>query len=185
MTDVLVVGAGPTGLLLAGDLAAAGIGVKLLERRAEEANLTSAFALHARTLELLDLRGIADQLVAQGLQLPEVRVHLGPSHVAFNLRRPDSRFPDVLSIRQARTEALLEQRARQLGAPIVPGRRGDRAWPGPARCHADPHRRPHRASRLRGGPRRGGAAALRRWLVPGDHLGPLAPARAAAGADRP
>jgi 2-polyprenyl-6-methoxyphenol hydroxylase-like FAD-dependent oxidoreductase len=121
MTDVLIAGAGPTGLMLAADVAAAGIAVKLLERRAEESNLTRAFALHARTLELLDMRGIADQLVSQGLKLPEVRVHLGHSQVAFNLRHPDSRFPYVLIIRQARTEALLEQRARRLGVQIVRG----------------------------------------------------------------
>ena len=121
MTDVLIAGAGPTGLMLAGDLAAAGVSVKILERRAEESNLTRAFALHARTLELLDMRGIAGELVAQGLQLPEVRVHLGHGEVAFDLRHPDSRFPYVLIIRQARTEALLEQRARQLGVQIARG----------------------------------------------------------------
>src|SRR3954469_25119467 len=64
--DVIVVGAGPTGLLLAGDLAAAGISFTVLERRVEESNLTRAFAVHARTLEELDARGIADELVATG-----------------------------------------------------------------------------------------------------------------------
>lgn len=121
MTGVLIAGAGPTGLMLAADLAAAGISVKILERRADESNLTRAFALHARTLELLDMRGIADELVSQGLQLPEVRVHLGHSEVAFNLRHPDNRFPYALIIRQARTEALLERRARELGVEIVRG----------------------------------------------------------------
>ncbi|MGH3728232.1 MAG: FAD-dependent oxidoreductase, partial [Micromonosporaceae bacterium] len=43
-TDVLVVGAGPTGLLLAGDLAAAGVRTTVLERRTDESNLTRAFA---------------------------------------------------------------------------------------------------------------------------------------------
>jgi 2-polyprenyl-6-methoxyphenol hydroxylase-like FAD-dependent oxidoreductase len=62
--EVLIVGAGPTGLLLAGDLAAAGVACTVLERRADESNLTRAFAVHARTLELLDARGIADDLVA-------------------------------------------------------------------------------------------------------------------------
>ena len=120
MTDVLISGARETGLLLAGDLAA-GVSVKILERRAGESNLTRAFALHARPLELLDMRGIAGELVAQGLQLPEVRVHLGRGEVAVNLRHPDSRFPYVLIIRQARTEAQLEQRALQLGVQIARG----------------------------------------------------------------
>ena len=58
--DVVVVGAGPTGLTLAGDLAAAGVRTVLLERRSGTSNLTRAFAVHARTMELLDARGLAD-----------------------------------------------------------------------------------------------------------------------------
>jgi 2-polyprenyl-6-methoxyphenol hydroxylase-like FAD-dependent oxidoreductase len=62
MTDeVAIAGAGPTGLLLAGDLAAAGVPCTVLERRAGESNLTRAFSVHARTLELLDARGLADE----------------------------------------------------------------------------------------------------------------------------
>ena len=53
-TTVAVVGAGPTGLLLAGDLARAGVDVTVLERRGTESNLTRAFGVHARTLEHLD-----------------------------------------------------------------------------------------------------------------------------------
>jgi 2-polyprenyl-6-methoxyphenol hydroxylase-like FAD-dependent oxidoreductase len=121
MTKVLIVGAGPTGLMLAGDLAQAGVDVKILERRAEESNFTRAFAVHARTLELLDMRGIAEELVSQGVQLPEVRVHLGHQEIPFDLRHPDSRFPYTLIVRQARTEALLEKRARGLGVEIVHG----------------------------------------------------------------
>ena len=52
-TDVVVVGAGPTGLMLAGDLAEAGVRVTVLERRARESNVTRAFAVHARTMEEL------------------------------------------------------------------------------------------------------------------------------------
>lgn len=58
-TDVVIVGAGPTGLLLAGDLTAAGVDTTVLEKRAGESNITRAFALHARTLEMLDARGAA------------------------------------------------------------------------------------------------------------------------------
>ena len=64
-TTVAIVGAGPTGLLLAGDLAQAGVDVTLLERRDTESNLTRAFGVHARTLEHLDARGLADEVLGE------------------------------------------------------------------------------------------------------------------------
>ncbi|MCZ9337529.1 FAD-dependent monooxygenase, partial [Streptomyces sp. TRM76130] len=64
---MIVVGAGPTGLLLAGDLAAAGVPVTLVEKRPHQiSNLSRAFVLHARTLEQLDARALADELEAVG-----------------------------------------------------------------------------------------------------------------------
>lgn len=93
-TDVLVVGAGPTGLLLAGDLAEAGLGVTLLERRPGKiSNLTRALAVHARTLEQLDARGLADELVAGGHPLGSLRL-FGDAYLDASRLR--SRFPFVL-----------------------------------------------------------------------------------------
>ncbi|GAA1079709.1 FAD-dependent monooxygenase [Nocardiopsis metallicus] len=119
--SVIVVGAGPTGLMLAGDLAEAGVEVTVLDKRAEESNLTRAFALHARTLELFDMRGIADEIVGQGYRVPEVRVALGSRDLVLDLRHPESRFPYVLTVQQARTESLLQRRAERLGARIQRG----------------------------------------------------------------
>ena len=65
-SDVIVVSAVPTGLMLACELAMRGIQVRLVERRAETPNITRAFAVHARTLELLDCRGLADELLPRG-----------------------------------------------------------------------------------------------------------------------
>ncbi|MEW9555536.1 FAD-dependent oxidoreductase [Nonomuraea sp. NPDC050783] len=98
--------------------------VRVLERRAAESNLTRAFAIHARTLELLDMRGLADRLVAEGLKVAEVRPHvkgIKGREVVFNVRHPDSAFPYLIILGQARTEAALEERARGLGAEIVRG----------------------------------------------------------------
>ncbi|WP_380277699.1 FAD-dependent monooxygenase [Kitasatospora purpeofusca] len=118
VTDVIVVGAGPTGLLLAGDLAAAGAGVTLLERRTAESNLTRAFGVHARSLELLDARGLADELIATGSPLGHLRL--------FNKLRVDltdlpTRFPFVLITPQYRTEQLLHDRAVKAGVTILRG----------------------------------------------------------------
>ena len=113
--DVTVVGAGPTGLLLAGDLARAGVSCAVFERHAERSGLTRAFAVHARTLEQLDARGVADELVAAGTPVPELRFF---ADAAVDLSRLPSRFPYLLVTPQYETERVLEERARRLGADI-------------------------------------------------------------------
>jgi 2-polyprenyl-6-methoxyphenol hydroxylase-like FAD-dependent oxidoreductase len=123
--SVLVAGAGPTGLMLAAELALAGVSCRVLERRSEASNLTRAFGVHARTLELLDLRGEADKLIGQGLRVPEVRPQIRPQMgrrpLRLSLRHPDSRFPYVLVVAQARTEAMLAQRVAALGGEVIHG----------------------------------------------------------------
>ncbi|MEV0278108.1 FAD-dependent monooxygenase [Streptomyces sp. NPDC050610] len=112
--DVIVVGAGPTGLLLAGDLAAAGVRVVLLERRSLESNLSRAIAVHARTLEVLDMRGLAEDLLATGEFVPV----LGIAGARLELFRLPTRFAGVLITPQYETERVLEERAVRLGADI-------------------------------------------------------------------
>jgi len=117
-TDVVIVGAGPAGLLLAGDLAAAGVSCAVLERRGSESNLTRAFAVHARTLELLDARGVADELIATGSTVDSLQFFDG---ISVDLSVLPTRFPFLLITPQYHTERLLEDRARQLGVEMVRG----------------------------------------------------------------
>jgi 2-polyprenyl-6-methoxyphenol hydroxylase-like FAD-dependent oxidoreductase len=117
-TDVLIAGAGPTGLLLAGDLAQAGVAVTVLEQRTDTSNLTRAFAVHARTLEQLDARGVADELIASGQPVASLRAF---GTIDIDLSRLPSRFPYLLIAPQYETERVLERRARALGAEIVHG----------------------------------------------------------------
>src|SRR5262249_5958938 len=119
-TDVLVVGAGPTGLMLAGDLARAGGRCTVLERRADEGNTTRAFAVHARTLEELDARGLADDLIATGTTVKGVRLF---DRAQIDLSWLPSRFPYVLVTPQYQTERVLAERATALGVTIVHGAR--------------------------------------------------------------
>jgi 2-polyprenyl-6-methoxyphenol hydroxylase-like FAD-dependent oxidoreductase len=113
--DVIVVGAGPVGLMLAGDLAHYGVSCAVFERRTERSGLTRAFTVHARTLEQLDARGMADELVASGAPVAELRLF---ASATLDLSRLPSRFPYVLVTPQYQTERVLEERARRLGADI-------------------------------------------------------------------
>ncbi len=116
--DVIVVGAGPTGLALAGDLAAAGVRTLVLERRPGTSNLTRAFAVHARTLEQLDARGLADELVATGTVVRGLRLF---GRFGLDLGVLPSRFPFVLVTPQYEVEGLLQRRAVAAGAQIETG----------------------------------------------------------------
>jgi 2-polyprenyl-6-methoxyphenol hydroxylase-like FAD-dependent oxidoreductase len=116
--DVVVVGAGPTGLMLAGELALGGAKARLLEERTDTPNITRAFAVHARTLELLDARGLADELLPRGVPVREVAP---PGGATVNLGDLPTRFGMVLIVPQSGTEKILQARADELGVEIVRG----------------------------------------------------------------
>jgi 2-polyprenyl-6-methoxyphenol hydroxylase-like FAD-dependent oxidoreductase len=116
--DVIVVGAGPTGLMLAGELALAGVRCRVLERRNGQPNITRAFGVHARTLELLDARGLAEDLVPRGVQIRQVAPVPGAS---LDLREIETRFPMVLMVPQSGTEHLLEEWVTGLGVEVCYG----------------------------------------------------------------
>lgn len=114
---VIVVGSGPTGLLLAGDLAVAGVPVTLVERRPHKvSNLSRAFGVHARTLEQLDARGLADELLATGDTITGLRLF---RRLTLDLGMLESRFPFLLITPQYEVERLLERRAREAGVTFV------------------------------------------------------------------
>ena len=119
-TDILIVGAGPTGLTLAGDLAARGVSVTVIERRAQEANTTRAFAVHARTMEQLDARGLAEELAATGAHVDSLRLF---GHARLSLADLPTRFPYLLVTPQYQVERVLERRALAAGAQILRGAR--------------------------------------------------------------
>ena len=110
---VIVVGSGPTGLLLAGDLAAAGVPVTVVEKRPHKvSNLSRAFVLHARTLEQLDARGLADGIEAKGRALDKLRLF---GRLSVDLSDLPSRFQHLLVLPQYEVEAALQQRATDAG----------------------------------------------------------------------
>jgi 2-polyprenyl-6-methoxyphenol hydroxylase-like FAD-dependent oxidoreductase len=92
--------------------------VTVLERRTEESGLTRAFGVHARTLELLDARGLADELIATGTPVRSLRLF---DAVRVDLTRLPSRFGYLLITPQYQVERSLRRRAEEFGATIVRG----------------------------------------------------------------
>ncbi|OIV35538.1 monooxygenase [Mangrovactinospora gilvigrisea] len=120
MSAVVVAGAGPAGLAVAGELARAGVPVTVLEREAEPPGHCRGFNLNARSLELLDRRGLAAGLLAEGPTVPST-VFVGGARLDLAAMR--SGHPYVLGIPQTRVEEVLAAWAAGLGARIVRGRR--------------------------------------------------------------
>ncbi|MCX2967563.1 MULTISPECIES: FAD-dependent monooxygenase [Streptomyces] len=116
---VLIAGAGPTGLCLAGELALAGVRCTVVERRTHRSRESRALGLQARTMELLDQRGLADTVLARGNVVPQLRVSVVDS--PLDLGRLPSRYRHVTVLPQGETEEVLEARARELGVTIERG----------------------------------------------------------------
>ncbi len=115
---VVVAGGGPTGLMLAGELALAGIDVAIVERRASH-DLTGSRAggLHARTIEVLDQRGIADRFLAQG-QVAQVTSF---SMIPLDISDFPTRHNYGLGLWQDRIERTLADWVAELDVPIYYG----------------------------------------------------------------
>jgi 3-(3-hydroxy-phenyl)propionate hydroxylase len=116
---VVIAGAGPTGLMLAGELALAGVDVAIVERRAtQELDGSRSRGLYARTIEVLDQRGIADRFLSQG----QVVQRAGFSGAVLDISDLPTRHNYVLALPQERCEEILAAWVAELAVPIYRGR---------------------------------------------------------------
>jgi 2-polyprenyl-6-methoxyphenol hydroxylase-like FAD-dependent oxidoreductase len=122
--DVLVVGAGPTGLTLALQAHAHGAQVRVVERRREVFRPSRALMLHPRTLEVLRPLGVTEALLAHADIAPQVRLRLGSRGIDIRmggLALPDTAFPDLSLIRQMDVETALLDALREQGIAVERG----------------------------------------------------------------
>ncbi|MFC3503533.1 FAD-dependent oxidoreductase [Micromonospora krabiensis] len=118
-TDVLVVGAGPTGLATALTLARRGVDVTVVDQQEQPPLTSRAAVVHAYTLEVLDRIDAAAPLVAQGVRAPRFSVRdRDRVLLAVPFHRLPTRFPYALLISQAVTEAVLTERLADLGVRV-------------------------------------------------------------------
>src|SRR3954452_9901745 len=119
MVDVVVAGGGPTGMMLAGELALAGVDVAVVERRPTPELVGSrAGGFHSRTIELLDQRGIADRFLAEG---QTVQAAFFASTV-LDISDFPTRHPYSLGLWQNHIERILAGWIEELGVPVHRGR---------------------------------------------------------------
>src|SRR3954451_7538633 len=116
---VVIAGGGPTGMMLAGELALAGVDVAIVERRAsQELAGSRAGGLHSRTIEVLDQRGIADRFLVQG----EMGQVAGFAWIRLDISDFPTRHNYGLGLWQNHIERILAGWVEELGIPIYRGR---------------------------------------------------------------
>ncbi|WP_433634178.1 rifampin monooxygenase [Nocardia sp. CA-120079] len=119
MIDVIVAGGGPTGVMLAGELRLHGVQVVVLEKDAEPTKVERSLGLHARSVEVMDQRGLLERFLALGRQHPLGGFFAGIIKPAPD--RLDTAHPYTLGIPQTITDRLLTEHAVEVGAEIRRG----------------------------------------------------------------
>jgi 2-polyprenyl-6-methoxyphenol hydroxylase-like FAD-dependent oxidoreductase len=118
-TTVLISGAGPTGLTLACELQRRGVPFRLIDRALAPAATSRALTIQSRTLDLFDVLGIGDQIVAQGAVAWGAAVYDGDKRVLHLRLDPEtSRNPAVVLLPQSRVEDLLRAHLAALGGTV-------------------------------------------------------------------
>lgn len=122
-TAVVIAGAGPTGLVLACELARRGQAVRIVEQSPVPGLGSRGKGLQPRTLEVLDDLGVIERVLARGTPYPRMRVHFGPLSMRWDMMERAEQteqvpYPNAWMLAQADTEALLRTRLGELGVRV-------------------------------------------------------------------
>ncbi len=121
--DVLIIGAGPTGLTAACEALRHGLSVRIIDRKQGRSTHSKALVTHARTLEVFETMGVAGAMLAAGVPFAALNVQAGPRRRAIRLDLlglpwGDTAYPFWLSIPQDATEQVLEAHLTALGGAV-------------------------------------------------------------------
>ncbi len=136
-TDVLIVGAGPTGLMLANSLALQGCSYRIIDKLDSPRQISKASGVMPRTLELFQGLGVSERFIEAGNRVTGLTVmtkrrtgpagddtrkpHAGAPLMELSFDHLDTPYPFILGLEQFRTEELLTERLRELGGQIERG----------------------------------------------------------------
>jgi 2-polyprenyl-6-methoxyphenol hydroxylase-like FAD-dependent oxidoreductase len=119
---VLIVGAGPTGLTAAFELARRGIVAQVIDAKDGISPLSRAVGISGSTLKLLEDSGVAERLVAAGVSVRDAKVTMGEKeHVALDFARLPHKYNFLLALPQNRTEEIMRTRLEELGGGVAFG----------------------------------------------------------------
>ena len=118
----VIVGAGPTGVMLAIELARRGVEVSIIDRRTDRSPESRAIGIHARTLEIFDLLGVAEEVLEAGHRLDGFIVHTRARRsLRVRFAGLDSPYPFLITLSQSETQRILDERLESLGIRIQRG----------------------------------------------------------------